>query len=245
MEKKIVQKSEIKVLRYIREAKIPLEEWYMLDKIYIAEGGFICREILTLPNENAIEYYKARVLTASRSRYATPILFWLYEGDTFLGWGEYYLPITDWDFRHEVKDPYILKFSTKIPFEIQKEIFLNHCLHQYDLATYGCVEMDLSPPNWILINNSKKRIHTLRTFDKDSVHSIEKMRKHFKSIDSLYFSTARNSGMSSKVLTKEIKQEISYNMTNRSESKIMSFWKEMYKKISKHSIYEFVYRYHD
>ncbi|MDC0911268.1 hypothetical protein OAQ45_01685 [Candidatus Marinimicrobia bacterium] len=233
MEKKIVQKSEIKVLSYIREVKLHPKEWYMLDKIYIAEGGFICREILTLPDENSIEYYKARILAASRSRFATPIIFWLYEGDTFLGWGEYYLPITDFHSRYRAEDSYFLKLSGKVPLEIQKKIFLNHCLHQYDLATYGYVEMDLSPPNWILITDPKQKIYTLRTFDKDAVHSIESHRWGFKGIDSLYFSTSHRSGMSLKVLTKEIKQEISYNITNRSESEMATFWKEMYKKYDK------------
>lgn len=222
MEKKIIQKSELKIASYTRTSKLPPGHWYMLDRMYITEGGFFCREILTLPSEKEVEYYKGRILAASISRFSTPISFWIYEGDKFLGWGEQWLSGADSTFKDGMSCG---RFYAHCPLPIQKQIFLNHCLHQSDLAARGYVEMDLAPQNWFLTGGQ------IKTFDKDSVHSIERSRHCFKRIDnSIYFSMAKNAGLSPKILTEQLKQQISYNLTHTPESDLSRFWQDLYEK---------------
>ena len=169
----IIQKDDLGQTTLFENAKSP-RKWFMIDSKYISERGLFCREILTIP-QDGVDYYKSRIFAASQSSLsATPIEFWVYDGDKFAGWAE--------------KCIMNLNNLQDCSLETRLEVLRLHCLHQYDLLKMGYMETDLNPVNWAIVKGD------IKTFDKDSVHSLEESRYAFVE-NGVYFIMARNGGL--------------------------------------------------
>lgn len=175
----IVQKDDLGKIRLFQNAKSPCR-WFTIDSKYISESGLFFREILTIP-QDGVDYYKRRIFAASQSSLsATPIEFWIYDGDKFVGWAEKY-----------IMDLNNLKGCN---LETCLQVLKLHCLHQYDLLKMGYLELDFNPVNWAIVKGD------IKTFDKDSVHGLEEARYAFVK-NGVYFRMARNGGMGKVLLS--------------------------------------------
>ena len=202
-----VQVGDIQKSHILQRGKKAPQGWYQLDGKYVSDSGMFCREIFTLPPQE-VKYYTDRIFAASQSSMClNPIEFWIFDGDKFIGWAERYISSLDYCTKGG-KDGIIICPS------LHREVFSAHCQLQYDLTKLGYIETDLAPVNWAIIQGE------IKTFDKDSVHSISRAADCFSSTGT-YFKMAITNTMGN--FTEPIKDKIQQNYQDP------EFWKTLLK----------------